>query len=134
MRTFKASHRGLKVFVYYNLHKHCWSVKALEGREKGRVLCHGTPVVLDHVTPKVSQKGRERVLQEQKKNVHAGLVGRLANVTDLAMADYMLGTTCPQITYNPYKYKTFVDKATETPYTGSTTVLMTERNVFVTQA
>jgi hypothetical protein len=62
-----------KVFVYYNLHKHTWSIRDCKTR---RVIGHSDHVLLFEVKPKVSQAGRERVLREQRKNVHAGLEGR----------------------------------------------------------
>lgn len=58
-----------------NLHKHCWSVKALQGENKGRVIHHLNEIVLRDAIFKVYQSGRERVLREQRKNVHAGVVG-----------------------------------------------------------
>ena len=64
----------MKVFVYYNLHRKVWSVKALEGENKGRVIAHRDMVVLRNPEGKVSQAGRKRVLQEQRKNVHAGII------------------------------------------------------------
>ncbi len=67
----------MKVFVYWNLHRGMWSVKALEGPDKGRVIARVDTVLLRDVTGKVSQAGRQRVLKERKKNVHAGLVGTL---------------------------------------------------------
>ena len=65
----------MKVFVYFNLHKKCFSIKALEGAMKGRVVAHRDNVLLFHATFKVSQAGRERVLREKRKNVHAGVCG-----------------------------------------------------------
>jgi hypothetical protein len=38
----------MKVFVYFNLHKKCFSIKALEGAMKGRVVAHRDTVLLFH--------------------------------------------------------------------------------------
>jgi len=65
-----------RVFVYRNLHQDCWSVKS---KETGRVVAHADRVELSDVEFKVSEPGRQRVLKEQSKNVHAGLVGTLEN-------------------------------------------------------
>lgn len=105
---------GLKVFVYFNLHKKVFSVKAMEGPHKGLVVAHVDCIALQDVIPKVSQKGRERVIKEQRKNVHAGLVGK-AVLVDIPMFD---SEEYNQVTYNPYKYKTFVYKANEKEYQG----------------
>ena len=66
---------GLRCFVYYNLHKHVWSIKALEGSQKGRVIGHSDHVLLRYASGKVSEAGRQRVLRDKRKNVHAGIVG-----------------------------------------------------------
>ena len=71
----------MKVFVYYNLHKKLWSVKALEGPQKGRVITRSWYVTLLDAKPRVSQAGRNRVLREKRKNVHAGLVGTLCETS-----------------------------------------------------
>ncbi len=75
----------MRVFVYFNLHKKCFSIKALEGDRKGRVVAHSNTVLLESCKFKVSEAGRQRVLS---------MVGR-------------------QVTYNPYKYSSFIIKATE---------------------
>ena len=111
----------MKVFVYFNLHKRVFSVKALQGVNKGRVIGHMTNVVLDGVQFKVSQAGRERVLREKKKNVHAGVVGFLSSVS--AAADMREYNT--PISYNPYKYCTFVKRDGETPVSSANHVRMT---------
>ena len=53
-----------KVFVYYNLHKHKWSVKDVK---TGRVMSHQYEVQLYNATFKVSAAGRSRVLKEKRK-------------------------------------------------------------------
>jgi len=99
----------MRVFVYFNLHKHLWSVKALEGPEKGRVIAHRDVLTLVNPTPKVSEKGRQRVLQERRKNVHAGVVGEWEPDWQ-GIEGIDLTEACAEVTYNPYKYKTFVYK------------------------
>ena len=66
----------MKVFIYFNLHRKCFSVKALEGAKKGRVVAHVNDAIVYNPTFKVSEAGRQRVLRERKKNVHAGVVGQ----------------------------------------------------------
>lgn len=110
----------MKVFVYFNLHRKVWSIKALEGEHKNRVIGHANGAYLTDVTPKISEAGRQRVLREKAKNVHAGLVGNLIAVSDDStlskdyplntMDDFNSGGDIVEITYNPYKYSTFVSK------------------------
>lgn len=66
-------------FVYRNLNDKCWSVKALEGPNKGRVVLHARYIAVSGSDGefKVSETGRQRVLREKRKNVHAGVVGSI---------------------------------------------------------
>ena len=113
----------MRVFVYYNLHNKIWSVKALEGPNKGRVIGHHSMVILADCTFKVSEAGRQRVLREQRKNVHAGVVGTL--VATNGQRGYFPYPQSTEVTYNPYKYETFVKKADKTPILKTKRVLMT---------
>ena len=105
-----------KVFVYYNLHKHKWSVKDVK---TGRVIGHHYEVSLYNAKFKVSEAGRARVLKEKRKNVHAGVEGYLT--TDY-LARKMDGTILwesqserHRVTYNPYLYDTFVTVSDKEP-------------------
>lgn len=97
-----------KVFVYWNLHKKCWSVRAEEGPRKGKVIGHRNYVYLEHVSFKVSEAGRQRVIREKRKNVHAGAVGY-----ELSRPDSFYLKQQTEVTYNPYKYKNFVRKTSK---------------------
>jgi hypothetical protein len=119
----------MRVYVYFNLHRKCFSIKALEGKNKGRVIAHRDDVLLFDATFKVSEAGRQRVLRERKKNVHAGVVGQWDETgTDLITIDRVttIGTA---ITYNPYKYNTFVHLYGEHPIeTGRLVALTVSEN------
>jgi hypothetical protein len=110
----------MKVFVYFNLHKKVWSVKALEGENKGRVIAHREIVHLTNAKPKVSEKGRQRVLRERRKNVHAGVVGEWHQ----EIPDFEWGVDIVFPVYNPYKGGKFVDRDTKKEWTGSDYVAM----------
>lgn len=116
----------MKVFVYYNLHRKLWSIRALEGPMRGRVVAHRGALLLRGVTPKVSQAGRERVIREGRKNVHAGLVGIWDD-----NVPWVHGGPCSTITYNPYRYTGFVHKNGEAPYTGSAMAFLSAHSVEV---
>jgi len=111
----------MKVFVYFNLHKKVWSVKALSGPKKGLVVAHLDRLVLDDCTFKVSEAGRQRVLREKRKNVHAGVVGTLSS----ALADFA-GVA---VTYNPYKYASFITRNDEQPIHTAHRVVLNGRSV-----
>jgi hypothetical protein len=118
----------MRVFVYRNLHKKCWSIKALSGPNRGRVIHHTHSFTLDDATFKVSAAGRARVLREQRKNVHAGIVGTLVDVDccDIRVA----GVPGIRVTYNPYQFDTFVDHHDHTPVLSSSTVWGCDRDVY----
>lgn len=116
----------MRVFVYYNLHKKCFSVKALEGANKGRVIKHASSVTLTDATFKVSEAGRQRVLREKQKNVHAGVQGTLRSVdTPITWSSVQPRTA----TYNPYLYDAFVDANTKRPLKGSDMVELVNRKL-----
>lgn len=97
---------GQKVDVYWNLHRNCYSVKSRSGPDYGKVIAHAETVTVCNVQLVVSQAGRRRVLKEKRKNVHAVLRGVWSSPSDAATVG---------ITYNPYKYETFVLRDSEAP-------------------
>lgn len=114
----------MKVFVYFNLHKKCWSVKALEGPKKGLVINHVNEIALKDITFKVSESGRQRVLKEKRKNVHAGVIGTIIN-------DILDIFTSKQVSYNPYKASNFYYKETEEPVFFSSFAYLSEKKVWI---
>jgi len=129
----------MRVMVYYNLHKHCLSLKALEGERRGCVVLHARAVRLSDVTFRVSQAGRERVLRERSKNVHAGVIGTLVDIepwtddtVECAMAALAepLGLTRP-LTYDPYRFTSFVTCDTHTPVMSAPDCLVIGKRVYI---
>ena len=127
----------MKVFVYFNLRSKLYSIKALEGPAKGRVVAHASDVIIKDATFKVSEAGRQRVLREKHKNVYAGVQGHLVSFkgtrTPIAIAAHQLSSNAwwlscldvdtarharevgTQVKYNPYLcgsfYRRVNDKA-----------------------
>jgi hypothetical protein len=103
------------VEVYRNLHKNCFSV-----RQSGIVCCHTTEIVLGTLTActedvrvalTVGKKGRERVIKEGRKNVHAFARGYFCPDLNRGGIE-LIELVWPYdswIKYNPYKFETFVD-------------------------
>ena len=117
----------MRVFVYYNLHKKVFSVRALAGEHRGRVVAHCTSIVLDDVEFRVSEAGRSRVLRTKQKNVHAGVAGTWrvdASWDDTYTEDLVA------ITYNPYIYTSFVLKDSESPVFNSKMAVLKDRKIF----
>jgi len=124
----------MKVFVYWNIRRGLWSIKDIEpgSTAYGKVIDRSPTVLLRDVQGKVSEAGRQRVLRERRKNVHAGIVGTLYDyrqANDIAKACWGVGD---RITYNPYKYERFVHTVDESPFEGSDYALLTaDRAVYV---
>ena len=94
---------NIKAMVYKNLHNGMFSI-----RQGGLVVAHVHSVMLSPAQFTVNQAGRQRVLIEKKKNVHAFVVGYIEAVN----LDVEVGGMTP-ISYNPYKFKHFYIKSTE---------------------
>lgn len=96
----------LKVFIYWNITRGVWSVKALQGPNRGRVIQHATDITLIDCVFKVSEAGRKKVLAQKVKNVHAGVVGYMNSLVEPEVSGDVI-----DVTYNPYKFSTFVNRA-----------------------
>lgn len=90
----------MKVKVYWNLHKKCFSVQ-----HKGKVIEYTDHIILVNAEFKVSQAGRARVLREQRKNVHAFVVGEYYREP----TSYLIFCSYTKVSYDPYKNDSFVD-------------------------
>lgn len=94
-----------KTYIYWNLHKDCFSF-----RKNGLVyeyLKNEERAFLVGCEFKVSEKGRQKVLREKRKNVHAFVTALTKLNTISEPTDW---TLYAEVTYNPYKYATFVRK------------------------
>ena len=96
----------MRVEVYFNLHKKTFSVRSCR---TGRVMIHTDEVHIENPEFVVHQAGRNRVLSEGRKNVHAFVRGDATYFGDTNRP------TLDTLTYNPYKYASFVDRQTEEP-------------------
>jgi hypothetical protein len=106
----------MRVFVYWNLHRRIWSIRALEGENRGRVIAHAPEVAIVDAALRVSEAGRQRVIREKRKNVHAGVLGTLA---DIPADRPTIG-----VRYNPYETSTFVRRDTGAPVLRAGLVLL----------
>ena len=88
-----------RVYVYFNLHKRCWSV-----RQDGKIVQHADRIMLKDCRYLVGQAGRRKVLIDRRKNVHAGVSGYLVDSVP------NVPECLQEVTYNPYKHRTFVSK------------------------
>jgi hypothetical protein len=115
---------GQRVKVYYNLHKHTFSVQ-----KNNLVVLHADYVKLNNVEFKVRQRGMEKVRQEKSKNVHAFVIGNLVDYCKYPCDEIPEEPTGNIVTYNPYKFDSFVYQDTELPVYNATEVdLINSRN------
>ena len=102
---------GTKVEVYWNLHKKCWSIR----HAHGKLIAdrpHRSYLEMEDVTWVVQQGGRERVLREGKKNVHAFARGTLIETKGFPHHKRQGRGSAVAVTYNPYKHSTFMCRST----------------------
>lgn len=113
---------GKRVMVYYNLHKHTFSITL-----QGKVVKYADYVKLSDVEFRVRSGGKERVIKEKKKNVHAFVIGNLLDFCDYPCENIPEETNDNIITYNPYKYDSFVRKDNEEPIFNANEIDMINR-------
>lgn len=102
---------GTRVMAYRNLHKGCWSLKELR---TGRVVAHLDEVFISDALFRVSEAGRQRVLRERAKNVHAGVVGVVSPPPGGGVFASRTG-----VRYNPYQAATFLTVPDGAPISGA---------------
>jgi len=142
-----------KVDVYWNLHRKCWSVKSRERHFRyGTIILHAVRVDLIDAHFVVQDAGRQRVLRDKTKNVHAFARGRLVRPpTDAAHSSHPElpqfwhfvtfpnvvcsgvrgGTLWYRCSYNPYKSGHFTDDIGNpvSPYTHRRMICYSNRDV-----
>jgi len=89
----------------------------MDGEHKGRVIGYAKAVTLRDAHTVVSEAGRQRVLREKRKNVHAYIDGKIAEVREYQerlMVPITAGkfvrprVSSQEIYYNPYRVEHFV--------------------------
>lgn len=107
-------HINQQVEVYQNLNKGLWSIRAkIDG--KWKVVGHVDHLTLQPTKFTVRKSGRERVLREKQKNVHAWIRGYLVDYGQIRNYD---GTT--EFHYDPYDCDYFHHKSDHSEVTAST--------------
>lgn len=102
-----------RVKIYRNLHKDLWSVMDSSTR---RIVGRLESLSLSNCSPVVSEAGRQRVMRERAKNVHAFLCGELCEAR---------GGDFREISYNPYKCAHFYFVDTGDEFKGASYVEFT---------
>lgn len=121
--TLRECSKGMRVRVYRNLNKpEYYSILAMEGPDKRKVVGYSKSVHLSDVIFLVSAKSRERLLRERSKNVHAFCEGIL---NDIFTSPVDISNCKEVITYNPYLRDTFFNtKTLESKVTPAKSVIL----------
>lgn len=93
----------IKVDIYRNLHKDCYSIRSRNPSDYGRVIGHTKLAVVVNATFPVRSKGRDLVRKTKRKNVHAFVRGDLSECA----APVLIQNRKP-VTYNPYTHDGFM--------------------------
>lgn len=101
------------VKVYWNYKKKKWSVQ-----QNGKVVSHLESLKLKTVTFQVSEAGRQRVLSQRRKNVHAFACGRICNMNLKTQPVSIKREVC----YDPYRRMYFFEKESKRSIRPTTTV------------
>ncbi|HEY5657932.1 MAG TPA: hypothetical protein VIY27_09100 [Myxococcota bacterium] len=134
----------MRVQLYRNLNKsreyNVWSLAAAKAKlcamSTGKLYKHADVVLLEDCCLVVNEKGRQRVLRERSKNVHAWVEGELVDMAahpseydpDVLPDEVYDGRWIP-ITYNPYKYDTFMRADSGKPVTHAQLVAATPSGI-----
>jgi hypothetical protein len=95
---------GARVRIHRNLHHSNWSIVAVSGSLKGLVVGHAEQIGVWGPRFIVNEAGRQRVLRDRKKNVHAYIEGSLS----LTIPTDNLLTIRHRVAYNPYRADSFM--------------------------
>ena len=94
----------MEIRVYYNLHKRCLSIQE-KVNGAWRVARYAEQCIVKNAKFKVSEAGRQRVLKEQRKNVHAAIVGRARHIHVCVAPTPTRGVDAPHAVADPKKDK-----------------------------
>jgi hypothetical protein len=110
--TFRVTKRNDRVDIYRNLHKpSMFTIRQRAGELAGKVSGYSQSILLSSPQLIVLESGRQRVLKERRKHVHAFVRGILCDAyTKPLPIPSDIGT---RITYNPYRNNKFFDTLTD---------------------
>lgn len=115
--------------IYRNLGRADSGIWSIKNPKTGLVVAHADAIIMRNATPKVSKIGRQRVLKEKQKNVHAFICGEIAFAENLRpfkgrtiKTTGFIGLNNKKevgVTYNPYKKDHFFFAHDESEFTGA---------------
>ncbi|XZF51370.1 hypothetical protein ACSTWY_12845 [Rossellomorea marisflavi] len=110
--------------MYRNLNA-LGEVFSIKDKKSGLVIAHADGFVISDVKCKVSEAGRQQVIRDNRKNVHAALDGVYQG--EVTLNEEHLD----ELTYNPYKNETFINKRTYEPIFEANKVYFTNGKAYL---
>jgi len=119
------AHIGQRARIYRNLNNGRMSIQVKVGKS-WKVVGHIVDAVLQDVQFRVSEAGRQRVIRDGCKNVHAWGEGILLGEFDESIIAPI------NLAYNPYQNETFLERGTDHIIASCKFLVVRENHVFVT--
>lgn len=94
--------------VYRNLHKNCYSIQE-KFNNTWKVIEYSHEIYLENCSFKIYENGRQKVIKEKRKNVHAFICGERLNLN----LKQINKNNLVHISYNPYYSDSFFIKKTK---------------------
>lgn len=127
----------MKADVYRNLHKGLMSIRSRETHNYGRVAAHSNYIRMRDCVFVVNERGRQKVIETKRKNVHAFIRGTITRAMGYHVDTKQIPTPSTQgvdayteVTYNPYSCDKFVTKNGNVPVGGAEEVLILNNKVY----
>ncbi|MDH3465953.1 MAG: hypothetical protein OES26_08590 [Gammaproteobacteria bacterium] len=112
------------VRVIHNWKHDCYSIL-----QNGRLKASARQVRLSDVEFCVRESGRERMLRNQRRNIHAYAIGHLLDFVHPDDDRDLGGMSGRSVYYDPYGFAYFADKDTQAPVNSARIVQFDERGV-----
>lgn len=110
-----------KIKVYRNLRTGGFSIL---DHKTGLVVAHANTITIVNAEFKVNEKGRQRVLREKQKNVHAYVCGTF-------FPNYAVKSIGKEVSYNPYEQSSFTYRHNNEEITEASYVVCRNDKVFI---
>jgi hypothetical protein len=117
----------MKYWIYRNLRTKTWSLK-----QNNKVVAHPLCVICEDVEFRVWQGTVAKIRKDKRKSVGAFVISEKIAFDTIPWYDNLDLSGYHEVTFNPYKYDSFVIKATEEPiFTAERCVMTPDMKVWV---
>lgn len=116
----------MQTWCYWNLHKECVSYKL----GSNGAVSHAGEIWLKNVKFHVLESGRQKVLQEKRKNVHSFIIGDVITALDSPLDSEWGLFGFRKAYYNPYTTDKWVDFETGDPLTRAYSAVIANKTVW----